>query len=824
MSKKYLQKLNYKIIKISSSEEEQNSIIESIISFENSWSSERFCSYPQQIIIQFDSPVNLRQINIISHEKKISEKISFYSFCPQKDILIFNSKGLNFENIGFINFNQNFASNYQVRELKRIFLNIKCLYLKIELEKNYINDYNPYHQVGLINLDFYGFKLPGYNNIFNKSPNKKEEISKDEENDNNNYINLIDEICGEKVKQLNNKLNESNKNQNIKECIYYKELISKAKEIGNKIYNLQKEKNEAIKIEEYDKATELKETIDTLTSQLYDLGEKKLQRNSSNNSNNNIENNNLEFNINENINNENDNKLDSQYNYNSNNNTKNNSIFLSNNNSRSFDSFNNNRKNSLSSYNNTKNKISEVSEKNYNQYDEMVVPAVKNKNNLSKSPEELDLENEEKYKLKFGPLQELDMESIGNYAKLIPYIQEIGLQKLLSNQIEYKLQGINILINELSKIFISPELSDILPILFDIASIFLGDKNNSLTIKTFDLIEQIFQYLNINLHKIEMNKNLTNFILIRIIKKITNYLGNGVEKIRAKAVEIFIHISFQNILNFNLLINELLIKDVENKDNKHYFSSTLNTLSKLLILKKILNNYSKIINDNISTEKTFPKNLIIDYLVMNINNTNNNIKEICREVCTIAFDLFGAEAFKEKLSFLPKNELEKLFKVKALQTMMKSISTASLDNSNKNSKNNSPAKNKMEKKQNLCSLCKEDIGEEKITSHMKKCQLCCRCKKCKIFVEIKNLTNHKLNECKFRNEYKLCGRCKEAIYSKNYQVHLKNKKCNPWKANCYRCPLCHKDIPKNNKSFFLHLMKNGCPIRTQIKNNTDEGV
>ena len=188
MSYNYLQKLNYTIVNISSSEDDPNNLIGSMISFENSWSSERFCSYPQMVIIQFDSPVNLRQINIISHEKKISEKISFHSFCPQKDIFIPNKNLLNFENIGFINFNQNFASNYQVRELKRIFINIKSLYLKIELKKNYINDYNPYHQVGLINIDFYGFKLPGYYNIIKKNPkiNKAEEIRKDEDIENNN--------------------------------------------------------------------------------------------------------------------------------------------------------------------------------------------------------------------------------------------------------------------------------------------------------------------------------------------------------------------------------------------------------------------------------------------------------------------------------------------------------------------------------------------------------------------------------------------------------------------------------------------------------------
>ena len=830
MSHNYLQKLNYNIVNISSTEDESLNPAKSIISFDNSWTSERFCIYPQQIIIQFDSPVNLRQINIISHEKKISEKISFFSFCPQKDIFIPNSKIMDFENIGFINLNQNFASNYQVRELKRIFVNIKCLYLKIELDKNYINDYNPYHQVGIINLDFYGHKLPGYNNILNKKQNiyKNEEISKVEEiepniNNNNNYNNLIDEINGEKIKQLNNKLEESNKNQNFKECKYYKELISKAKELGNKIYNLQLEKNEAIKIEDYDKATELKETIDISKSQLYNLGQKTQRRNSSMN---NIDNNNLDINNNS-INNENDNNLDNNTNNNTKYNIKNNSFYLSNNNSKSFDSYNNNRQNSPSSYNtynNTKNKISEIDEKYYNQYDDMIVPAVQKKLKSNKSQEELDLENEELYKLELSPLEELEKDKIGNYVLLVPFIQEIGLQKLLSSQIIYKIEGIKILKNELSKIFISSDLNEIIPILFELIANFLEDKNNSLTLKTFELIEQLFQYMNVNIEKININKNLLNFICNRIIQKIINYLSDGVEKIRTKATELFLHIIYQNVINFNLLINNLLHKDVINKDNDHYSISPISILCKLSILKHILKNYTRIINCNISTKENFPKNIIIEYLLMNINNSKNNIKDNCREVCILAFEHFGSEAFRNKLSFLDKKEFEKLFKIKTLEPMMKSISTNSLDGSGNNSKNNSPIKNKKNQNQNLCSLCKQDIGKEKIINHMKKCAMCCRCKKCKIFVEIKNLTNHKLNDCKYKNEYKLCNRCKEAIHIKSYKIHVENKKCNPWKSNYNRCPLCHGDIPSNNRGFFQHLMKDGCPTRSEINNTTEQGI
>ena len=547
MSQKYLQKLNYKIIKLSSSEDSSTNSNHKIISFENSWSSEMFCTYPQQIIIQFDCPVNLRQINIISHEKKISEKISFFSFCPQKDISIPNYNIVNYDNIGFINFNQNFASNFQTRELQKILINIKCLYLKIELEKNYINDYNPYHQVGLVNIDFYGYKLSGYSNLLNKKKNNvlKEEERKDEIGNNDNINssdvngnNPIDEISGEKVNQLNNKLMESNKNQNYKECKLYKELISKAKELGNKIYALEEEKNEAIKIEDYDKATELKATIDSLKIQLYNLGEK---RNSSANNNKNVisdlNNNNLKT-----ISNTNDldNTLDNQ---------NNNSYFASGNNSRSFDSYN--QMMSASSFNKSKDQSIEEKKKTIINYDEMVIPAITNKElKKNKSEEELDFENEQLYTLNPGPLKELEKDEHDNYSILIPFIGDNGLTKLLSNQIIYKTEGINLLMSELPKIFVSSNLKKILSKIIELISIFLDFKNNSITLKTFELISQLFQYMNINKEKINLRKKSIQLLNNRIISKIVNYFNNGVERIRKKAESLYIHIIKQNVLNF----------------------------------------------------------------------------------------------------------------------------------------------------------------------------------------------------------------------------------------------------------------------------------
>ena len=84
--------------------------------------------------------------------------------------------------------------------------------------------------------------------------------------------------------------------------------------------------------------------------------------------------------------------------------------------------------------------------------------------------------------------------------------------------------------------------------------------------------------------------------------------------------------------------------------------------------------------------------------------------------------------------------------------------------------------------------------------------MCHQCKKCKVVVEVKNLTEHRLNECSKKDKFKLCQRCQEAIPLESYQEHIKNKKCNQYKKNCNRCPLCHGDIPlsKDGQSLFMN--------------------
>ena len=47
------------------------------------WQSEKFCQYPQEIILQFAGTVYLSQLQFLSHQAKISSKIELFTFNPQ---------------------------------------------------------------------------------------------------------------------------------------------------------------------------------------------------------------------------------------------------------------------------------------------------------------------------------------------------------------------------------------------------------------------------------------------------------------------------------------------------------------------------------------------------------------------------------------------------------------------------------------------------------------------------------------------------------------------------------------------------------------------
>ena len=135
--------------------ESNNNIINSEkyknIYFNPGWSSLRFCSYPQMIIVQLSSLSDIKQINIELNHERVPQKIDVYVYCPT----ILKEVVTNFKNIITAKFTYIGSvipvnHNYNQRELKKLIFHnqgnydqitiMNCLYVKFLVHKNYQND------------------------------------------------------------------------------------------------------------------------------------------------------------------------------------------------------------------------------------------------------------------------------------------------------------------------------------------------------------------------------------------------------------------------------------------------------------------------------------------------------------------------------------------------------------------------------------------------------------------------------------------------------------------------------------------------------------
>ena len=79
------------------------------------WQSAKFCEYPQEIILQFTNIVRLKQIQFLSHQAKISQRIELYTFVPSGSQALSQQIPLNqiqFRKLGFLGLDSNERSNF----------------------------------------------------------------------------------------------------------------------------------------------------------------------------------------------------------------------------------------------------------------------------------------------------------------------------------------------------------------------------------------------------------------------------------------------------------------------------------------------------------------------------------------------------------------------------------------------------------------------------------------------------------------------------------------------------------------------------------------
>ena len=669
-----------------------NLLLENNNNTKGGWLSNRYCIYPQEILIKFPSIVNIRQINILINESKIPKMIEFINCIPvgEKNKFIINNNNNSrlipsefmYENIGFIKLSSNTESNYKARELRKIYININAEYIKLKIHRNYINNLNMFCQVGIVYLEFLGTKKEIKKNIIIEDNNNNNNINLNNETNNNNINDTIEslfDVCfntdeveekfidermdkttKDKLKELIDEMNNKKENEEYDVCKIIKDKIDKIRKIALKIYTLEEEKKEYANKNDFDKAKELKISIEKI---------KKL----------------LNFYLSDDYNKQN--KI-----------IKNKNI--------------NNRKIFVGQ------SQEELKTDEFLEYDEIILPVVlkklkKNNNSFNNSGENSGENSFDSFdnikdikEIEKKPLEELDNNLKNKYELLICFVGEDILRKIFSKFIYYKEEGFDLLkikvkdiINEQKN---TSEANKYIVLLIDIIYNFLDDKHPSIVFKCLDIFSNILEAIE---EKSRLSKVSYDFTITKkILNKIKEKLNDISKKVRVKASDLYCFMLETDFCEYNTLLIELIENEVFNHYNKYLLSVNKNRrfrfssyddynykhevksskqliITKMDIFLRVLKNFNDAVQKKKTDKQKFPQNILGDFIIMNINHPKEDVREITKDVMVKFIGIFGNKIFNKMQMVIDDKELSKIFQDK------KELKTAYNNLKNKNNEN-----------------------------------------------------------------------------------------------------------------------------------------
>ena len=115
-----------------------------------------------------------------------------------------------------------------------------------------------------------------------------------------------------------------------------------------------------------------------------------------------------------------------------------------------------------------------------------------------------------------------------------------------------------------------------------------------------------------------------------------------------------------NFCDYNNLISELLEDELKHYDIKYIPKPNNIILGKLDIFISVFNNFSDALKAKRTKIDTFPSNLVIDYLIMNVSHNKSEIRKKTRLVISQFIRFFGVQRFKKKIEKIEEKELMKL--------------------------------------------------------------------------------------------------------------------------------------------------------------------
>lgn len=122
------------------------------------WQTPRQGSYPQEVVLQLDKQARLQQIQLLSHEFMITQRVEiFISALPVGETDIRRAVETR---LGFMSFGTNENSGYQSRELKSVALqNYPAILVRLVVHRCHVNKHNIWNQAGIVALNLIGAPL-----------------------------------------------------------------------------------------------------------------------------------------------------------------------------------------------------------------------------------------------------------------------------------------------------------------------------------------------------------------------------------------------------------------------------------------------------------------------------------------------------------------------------------------------------------------------------------------------------------------------------------------------------------------------------------------
>lgn len=153
-----------------------------------------------------------------------------------------NPAEIKFKKIGYFYFNSNEKSNFQSRELKTVYLETPCSYVKLVLNKCHVNKLNVFNQVGLIALSIFGEPL------LNNTPDSKVPYQQLE------YETKLDKETLEHLRDLERALETAERSEDYGEAKKLNDAIRNLKRVGVQLQKLEERKKIAVANKDYDSA------------------------------------------------------------------------------------------------------------------------------------------------------------------------------------------------------------------------------------------------------------------------------------------------------------------------------------------------------------------------------------------------------------------------------------------------------------------------------------------------------------------------------------------------------------------------------------------